>query len=99
MKESADFPDALWQSEVRQDEETYLKIVKRLDLQGKLVDRSEVQYPLLTSKFRVYHLPRATVVLSETLNSCLNNYAVNVRVSVYASNEKSAKKLLEGIIK
>jgi hypothetical protein len=100
MKTTTDSPNERWYSQDRNDNKLYIKFAKKLDKVGKIIYLLEYnQDTLHPIKERIYALPKGVILLSETTNTSLNKYIVSVKVDVYANSNRTAKKLLEEIIK
>jgi hypothetical protein len=99
MKTITAYPDKTWSSRDDAKETMYNRLVIKLDNMGRPVDLHEAKDILCTFRQRVYALPRGTVRLIERIDSSLNQYNVTVQLDVYASSDRSAKRLLEDILK
>lgn len=99
MSSCFNLPDAEWQAADLLDEIEYNVLSGRLDKLGKLVSVDFSKGFTSTYNERVYHFGRSTVKLSKNVNTSLNQYGVNVKVGVYSSSEKVAKKVLEEIVR
>jgi len=99
MKTITAYPDKTWSSIDDAKETVYNRLAVRLDNMGRPVDLHEAKDILSTFRQRVYALPKGTVRLIERIDSSLNQYNVTVQLDIYANSDRSAKKLLEDILR